>query len=262
MGYGPPVVVEAEPRRELPYGLFSVLALRQSSDPHWMNGITWESVSCDPVTGADWQDDPDCDTDFDKFFRGPGENGEATQFITTGSYLCGAPGGPAYSRGKEFAEADLLAHEQQQAEAFVWRKLAAEASDLNAAGAVSPEEGLALLEGWMGDFGSLGVIHLPREAASILSKRLNPSGSRLTTKIGSPVVAGSGYPGTSPAGAAPAAGEVWAFVSPALFGYRGEVMSHAVLDRTKNDHYALAERPYVVGFDPCGVGAVRLDLSG
>jgi len=263
MGYGPAQVVEAQPRVGLPFGLFSVLALRESGDPHWANGVRWEAVSCEPVTGfEDWQVDPSCETDMTKVFRGSGGVGEAVPFTAVGSYKCGAPGGPAFQQGEEFATADLLAHEQNQVEAFLWSRLAAEATDVNAAGALSPAKALAALEDWVGrNYGSLGVIHGSRGAVSAFDTRVNASGSRLLTKVGTPVVAGGGYPGSSPAGAAPAAGQTWLFASPVLFGYRGAVFTNGALDRTKNDHYALAERQYVVGFDPCGVGAVRMTIE-
>jgi hypothetical protein len=260
MGYEPPQVVEGQPRVGLPFGLFSVLSLRGASDPHWANGIEWEAMTCGPVSGIS---DPDCDTDIDKFFREMSQVGEATSFTVYGSAKCGAPGGGAFQKAEEAAQAHLLAREEAQAEAQVWARLAAQATDLNAAGALAPAEALALLEDWMGRvYGSLGAIHGSRAAVSILDTRVNASGSRLLTKVGTPVVAGAGYPGSSPAGAAHAAGETWVYASPALFGYRGQVSSYRTLDQTQNDVYALAERSYVVGFDPCGVAAVRMDLSG
>jgi hypothetical protein len=263
LGYGPPQVVEALPRQPMPFGLFSVLSLRPDSESsRWANGIEWETASCDPVTAFDWQDDPDCDTEFEKFFRGPGAVGTGRPFTVVGSYKCGTPGGQAFQRGEEFATADLLATEERQAEMFVWRRLAAAAADVNPGGALGPAAALAALEDWLGDaYGSLGVIHGPRGLVSMLDTLVNASGSRLLTKVGTPVAAGAGYPGSAPGGAPAAAGETWVLASPALFGYRGEVQTHAALDRQKNDHYALAERQYVVGFDPCGVGAVRMTLA-
>jgi len=262
MGYAAPQRVEAQPRVGLPFGLFSVLSLRESGDPHWANGVVWEALSCAPVSGQTWQDDPDCTTDIEKFFRGSGGLGEARPFTAVGSYQCGTPGGRAFQEGEENATADLLAHEQSQVERFLWNNLAAEATDLNPAGALNVAAALAVLEDWMGQtYGSLGVIHGSRGAISVADTRVNATGSRLVTKVGTPVIAGAGYPGTAPGGAPPAVGETWMFASPALFGYRGQVFTSSALDRGKNDHYALAERQYVVGFDPCGVGAVRMNLA-
>jgi hypothetical protein len=261
--YGARQVVEAQPRVGLPFGLFSVLTLRESGDPHWANGVEWEAVSCAPATGFDaWQADPNCSTDMTKVFHGFGGVGEAPSFIAVGSHLCGTPGGPAFARGEEFATADLLAHEEAQVEAFLWSRMALDAVDLNPSGALDPGPALAALEDWMGrNYGSLGSLHGSRGAVSDLDTRVAQSGGRLTTKVGTPVVAGAGYPGTSPAGSAPVAGTTWLFASPALFGYRGAVFTSSALDRAKNDHYALAERQYVVAFDPCGVGAVRMNLA-
>lgn len=260
MSFGPPQVVEGQPRVGLPFGLFSVLSLREASDPHWANGIEWETMTCSPASAIL---DADCDTNIDKFFNGNGEIGEAAGFTVYGSHKCGTPGGRVDLAADEFATAHLLAREEAQAETSVWAQMAAQATDLNAAGALPADEALALLEGWMGSvYGSLGAIHGSRQAVSLFDNAVRANGSRLLTRIGTPVVAGGGYPGTSPAGAAPAAGETWVFASPALFGYRGTIMGHQALDRNNNDMYALAERNYVVGFDPCGVGAVRMDVIG
>lgn len=259
MGYGPPQVVEAQPRQSLPFGLFSVLQLRESSDPHWANGITWEAMSCTPAEGID---DPNCETEIEKHFDGSVEIGKATPFAVVATDKCGTPGSRAFIEGEENATAKLLAREEAQAELKVWARLAAGATDLNPAGALDPAHALAALEGWMGGtYGSLGVIHADRQVASLFGRRVASTGARLLTRIGTPVSAGAGYPGTAPDGTAPAAGEAWIFASPALFGYRGAVFTSHALDTRKNDHYAVAERQYVVGFDPCGVGAVRVDLT-
>ena len=266
MGYGPPQVVESQPRQALPYGLFSVLDFRNASDPHWANGIEWESMTCAPASGIE---DPDCETflpedegggGFEKFFTSV-VRGSAVGFTVYGSDTCGIPGASAFRDAEENATAHLLTREEGQAEAAVWRRLASQATDVHPSGAVSPSRALGLLEKWMGGvYGSLGVIHADREAATMLDTHLEREGSRLVTEIGTPFVAGGGYPGTSPAGAA-TPDVAWMFASPALFGYRGEVFSERVIDQRNNDVYALAERQYVVGFDPCGVAAVRMTLA-
>lgn len=257
MGFGAPQVVDGHPRAGLPFGIFSVLTLRESADMHWANGIEWESLTCAPASAIS---DPDC-TPMDLFFDEFGDTGMADAFDVYGSSKCGTPGGPGYAEAEERATAHLLAREEAQVEANVWAAMAAQAVDLNPAGALTPEKALAALEGWMGrTYGSLGVIHGTRQAASLWSRQVDPSGSRLLTKIGTPVSAGAGYPGTSPVGAAPATGEQWVMASPALFGYRGSTFAAAQLDRAKNDMYAVAQRLYVVGFDPCGVAAVRMTV--
>jgi len=266
MAYGPPVVVEGRPREGLPFGLFSVLQFGESADERWINGIEWETMSCEPASGFE---DPSCDTFGDaggqirKFFRGSGATGEARSFGVYGSYKCGAPGGAAFREGEERATAHLLAREEGQAEARVWARLQTEATDVGGA-ASDPAAALADLELWLGrNYGSLGVIHMTRDAALLLGEtHLYRSGTHLYTTLGTPVSAGGGYPGTGPLDGSgdPQAG-TWMLASPALFGRRGQVMSRRELDREKNDVYALAERQYVVGFDPCGVAAALTNIA-
>src|SRR5947207_278868 len=160
MTIGAPQVVEAQPRVSLPFGLFSVLTFRPDSQGREIaGGIEWRSMPCGPVTAID---DPDCDTfgtdvgQVEKQFPGSLDIGNATPFLVYGTDKCGTPGGRAFDEGVENATAHLLAREEAQAEGAVWRRLARGATDLNAAGAVSPAEGLALLEEWMGaQYGSL-----------------------------------------------------------------------------------------------------------
>jgi hypothetical protein len=262
MGYGPPQVVEGQPRVGLPFGLFSALTLRESGDPHWANGIEWEAMTCGPVSGIT---DPNCNTNVNKFFRQMTTVGSATAFTVYGSAKCGAPGGAAYQEAEEMATAHLLAREEAQAEVQTWARLAAGATRPRGDTALKPGEALATLEDWLGGtYGSLGVIHGSRGAVTKLDTLVEKTGSRLTSKVGTPVVAGSGYYGqAAPAGGATAtASQAWMLASPALFGYRGQVFSAQTFDQNKNDVYALAERNYVVGFDPCGVVAVLMDISG
>jgi hypothetical protein len=364
MGYGARQVVAGQPRIGLPFGLFSVLSLRNAEDQHWTNGIEWEAMTCDPASGFA---DPNCTDPQEKFFTSMVERGEADSFVVYGSAKCGMPGGRADLQAEEAATAHLLAREEAQAERYVWSMLAAQATDLNPAGALDPDAALAALEKWLGGvYGSLGVLHGDRGAVTLWNNnsKLRVSGSRLVSTLGTPIVAGAGYNGVGPDaagslasqrgslvsytsgvgsytltfkgetsppiylagtladaqaalntmsvfqapdnvvvtgapttlvltwqspgpqpnisldisqvdgigagnaswnhtilndGAAPVVeGETWVYASPALFGYRGAVLSHQAFDQRQNDMYALAERQYVVGFDPCGVAAVRM----
>jgi hypothetical protein len=272
-GYGPPLVVEGAPRQPLPFGLFTVVDWRDSTDPHWANGVEWEPVTCQPASAID---DPDCVKmqGFQQKYAAPPGTGSAERFTVQGAYRCGTPaGGQRLAMGQEKAVAHLLGREQGQAEYMAWQRMAAQAADITpASGALAPAYALAALEDWLGrNYGSLGVLHLDRGAASLSSSNgaIEAKGARLFTNIGTPVSAGGGYPKTSPAGAAAAAGETWAFASPAMFGYRGEVytgsaqneVSAGGFDYSHNDLYAVANRDYVVAFDPCGVAAVRMKIA-
>lgn len=274
MAYAPAVVVEGPARQALPYGLFSVLTPRSSGgDPHWQNGVIWETLTCEPVLGLG---DPSCDTGRDttgipKQFAASGLPGAATPFAVYGSYTCTPLGhSPEYAQAQ--AVAHLLAREEARVEQAIW------SGDLDNTGfitgatsvgtALSLARGLAALEQWIAtEYGSLGVIHVTRDVALLLlgAQLAVVKGSSLYTALGTPIVAGAGYPGTSPLGAAPAAGSAYLYATPALLGYRSEPFAGASpasagFDRATNDMLAVAERTYVVGWDSCGTAVVSVTL--
>ncbi len=272
MNFAPPVVVQGDPRTGLPYGLLSVLVPRTTSDPHWQNGILWEALTCQPASGiGDPQCDPEETIGLPKTFAAGSEEGEATPFTVYGSYVC-SPVGHDIAYAQERATEHLQAREEARAEQALWTGdlgntgFAVGATELTDVTGV--ERGIAALEGWLGSvYGSLGVIHMTREAAllGLAALALVVRGNTLYTALGTPVVAGAGYPGTDPAGAAPAAGHTFMYATPALLGYRSEPFvggtpPGALLDRENNDLFAVVERTYVIGFDPCGVAAVEVTL--
>jgi hypothetical protein len=268
----------------LPFGLFSTFTFRPNGAERWEAGIAWESIPCDPADAIgyyDWQT-PASTIGLPKDFteETPGDR-VATPFTVYGHFKCSPVGYPddlAQTRATDH----LTAREEARVEQALWtgdlgnvpnlRGLNMDAGSTVSLGGGTIQEisnGLALLENHIAvEYGSLGVIHMRRGAALVaMSKNLlKVSGARLLTQIGTPVVAGAGYTGSSPAGAAPAAGESWAYASPALFGYQSEIFTASnrqgdLLNRNTNDLYAVAERSYLLGFDPCGVGAVLLDTS-
>jgi hypothetical protein len=109
---------------------------------------------------------------------------------------------------------------------------------------------------------------MTRQAAEIALglNLLTSSGGQLRTQLGTPVAAGGGYPGTGPTGQVPAVSTSWVYVAPALFGYRGDPFDSSarpgdLFDRSLNNLYAVAERSYLLGFDPCGVAAALATLT-
>lgn len=202
-----------------------------------------------------------------------GENGEATEFTVYGHFNC-SPVGYSAQAAQDMATMHLLSREEARVEQAFWSgdlgnvpNLADDATTLGG-GAVPLATGVALLEDFLAtEYGSLGVIHMTRGTATICASEdlVNTTGGRLTTTLGTPVVAGAGYPGTSPAGAAAAVGRAWLYASPAIFGYRSEVFTSSnrggdLFDRAQNDLFAVAERTYLLGYDPCGVAAVEVLL--
>lgn len=196
----------------------------------------------------------------------------ASAFTVYGHFTC-SPVGWSQAAAQDMATAHLVAREEGRVEQAFWT------GDLNndpklrgatilGGGAVGMARGLALLEEEIAkDYGSLGVIHMTRGTATIYAamQMLTTSGSRLTTILGTPVVAGGGYDNTSPDGTAAGAGKAWIYSTPAMFGYRTEPFTGSnaggdLFDRRQNLMYAVTERTYLLGFDPCGVHAAEVTL--
>lgn len=278
MSSAPKLLVEGVTRQPLPYGLFSVLTPRADSDVHWQNGVEWETLGCDPVSGIG---DPSCDPEVattglpKNLDVDMGELGDATPFTVYATYGPCTPVINGFDYYQQQADLRLMAREEARVEQALWTGdldnggFAGGAVDLNSAGAADPVSAIGLLEQHIATaYGSVGVIHMTRAAANaaIALGAVYKSGNKLLTNLDTPVVAGAGYPGSSPAGAAAAAGESWAYATPALLGYRSDIFpganpAEAGFDRSTNDMVAVAERTYAIGYDPCGVGAVRTTLG-
>jgi hypothetical protein len=169
----------------------------------------------------------------------------------------------------------LLATETAGAEHQVWTGLAGATPFLSdaptelAEGETGVALSVGLLDEFIGDtYGAVGVIHCTRAFATvaIAASAMEVRNGRLFSVLGTPVVAGAGYPGTGPANADPDGATQWAYATPSLLVYRSEVFSPddpagSLLDRGKNDLYAIAERRWLVGWDGTGVGAVLTDLT-
>lgn len=275
MAFAPAPVVDGQPRVALPYGLFSVLTPRTSADAHWQNGVQWETLSCDPAGGIG---DPNCETPSEttglpKEFIANGDLGEASPFTVYGTYAC-SPVGHTVDYAQERATEHLLAREEARVEQALWTGdldnggFAPGATSVGV-GTLSVTQGIAALEAWIATtYGSLGVIHLTREAAliAVAQGSVIAKGSTLYTGLGTPVVAGAGYDGSDPDGEDPEAGTSNVYATPALLGYRSDVFAGAEpvaagFDRLLNDLYAVAERTYVIGYDPCGTATAVVTLS-
>lgn len=256
-------IVEGPTRQPLPYGLFSVLTPRSTTDPHWQHdGVMWETLTCEPVSGIGGE----CDalTGLPLGFVSNGDLGEADVFHVYGSYNC-SPVGHTIDYAQERATLHLVTREEAFVERTIWTgdlgntPFAADASQA-VAGTVSIVRAISALESWLAtNYGSMGVLHMTREAAElgISARSIVVVGTQLRTRLGTPVVAGAGYPGTSPTNAPPAPNTTYVYATPGLLGYRSEIFpgatpTEAGFDRSNNDLYATAERTYSVGWDPCG----------
>ena len=270
----PPATVDPPARESLPFGLFSVLSFRDGD--RWESGVQFESGTCEPVDLiGPVQCDPTETQGLPKnLASNAGGIGQALPFTVNGHYSCSIASASPEEMNR-LAREHLTSREESGAERALWTgevgntpSLAnPDAVVLGGGSAASLTEGIGLLEQFIAEtYGSMGVIHVTRATAlALIAKSLvDVRDNRLFTALGTPVVAGSGYPGTGPNGTAPASG-AWAYASPALLGYRSEIFSATenglAYDTQNNDATALAERTYLLGFDPCGVAAVQITTT-
>lgn len=266
------VVVDPSAPPQAPYGLFNVAppqplprieaeygGLEYQPDTC---GITrlWNST-CDPITS--------------KIFDEGVPTVYADPFVVYTSWLCGSIG---YSveeiRSRLLTRLSLK--EQMGVEQRLWGGYAgqsieglfhgADVVDLGDAGCVTA--GISALEQTLADNGVVGgIIHARPGLSSWLSRDHlvdHPSTRLMTTPYGTPYSFGYGYDGSAPQGTAPTGtlGETteWIYATGRVQVWRGDVgipTIREILNRSTNQQYALAERPYLVGVE-CGIWAVQV----
>ena len=144
------------------------------------------------------------------------------------------------------------------------------------AGALKPENALMILEQAISNspVGETGVIHMTRDVASILGSRLvylkakDDKPALLMTRLGTPVVIGSGYTGKGPTGDANAAASAtnkWIYATGCIDVHLGkiEVVNDTLAqgaDVTINNMRIKAYRPAAVLSDPSMHFAMRVTL--
>lgn len=269
----------------LPYGLWDTVQHPPADGPHWQGGITWMERcpagdttydECLSVTGTGSPPQPPAKTaDVGQGFRG------ATPFTAYAEFECSPVGIPE----AESIASDALARvEQKQVETAFWTgvaggqpvvfpHLSADTEVLDGTvvlqSAATPvvtgadaAHALGALEQELADcYSGQGLIHVPRSALPTLAAwnlaHVDDDG-RLVTTAGNLIVAGTGYTGSGPDGAAAADGTAWIYATGAAWGYRSDPYVSRLrdsLDRTSNTIRMLAERTYVIGFECCLLAA-------
>lgn len=246
-------IVTAPDRAPVAFGLFSVLTFRGNAD-RWINGVTWEGSTCGPASAYE----VGC-TDTSEEIDRPERLlswGTAEAFSVEGTFSC-TPVGLTLADIEDHAVADLQLHEEAAAEAHVWELLGdAENDDRVDVGEGEPKAVLGRLERHIAlQYGAQGVIHIPRQLAPFFESVLETRGQRLTTFLGTPVIAGAGYgeaDGTT------------VYASPALLAYRGEAQvlgeAEQLFDRGRNLLTSVAQRDYLIGIDTCPTATATVTL--
>ena len=264
MAVTPKAVVSGPTRTGLPFGLFSVLAFRPEGDGRWQNGFMFQVENCAPAIAVPgFSCDPDARQDGEAAlaFEGPSfTEGEANEFTVQGWFDC-SPVGFSPSDARDQAERHLILNEEARVEETFWtgdmgnKPFLADTSEADDLGTATMAKAVSELEYWAGSmYGSVPVLHAPRRVAVDLlnSGLIEVKGRSLQTKLGTPVVAGTGYPD-----------ERRIIATGALVGYRSDIFAPAnspedSFDRKNNDLRYLAERTYALGFDPCGHATIAL----
>lgn len=240
----------------LRYGLFSAATVSDDLGPREIaSGFQFPAEDCGVVLSYD----ATCERPFDaKTFDEGLDYMEATPYWVYATRQCGAVGTDAQAM-EASVRRRLVANEQHEVEAHLWGG-GVVASDPNLIGHVGTTTVVptgvgsgaaiaALEEAFYDAYGYVGVIHINTRAYANLAygQLINRNGGTLNTPVGSVWSIGSGYGITGPAGAAPAAGNVWAFMTPPVLIRRSEVIvppALATLNRSTNQYLALAERVY------------------
>lgn len=200
----------------------------------------------------------------------------ADPFWVYASRECGPIGSPT----PEFMDSvrrRLIGGEQTQVEAALWGGTVPSV-DPNLIGHVgtvtvtpaAPGAGAAIAaleESFYSVYGYVGTIHVNQQAyaAAAYSQIVERRNAQLVTPLGSTWSFGAGYGITGPAGVAPAAGFVWAFMTPYVWIRRSEVISRVapseILNRTTNQLTGIAERVYAATWTCDVVHAVQVPVA-
>ncbi|WP_345633706.1 hypothetical protein [Streptomyces lacrimifluminis] len=268
----------------LPYGLWDSVQTPDAGGAHWQQGVTWEDRcptgdttydECLSVTGTGSPPEPPAKT-----ANVVQESRGALPFTVYARFDCSPIG---LGDAQTVAQDALARVEQLQVERAFWTgtaggqpvvfpHLAADTETLDGEIVLQPVAtpvvtgadivtALGLLEQELAEcYAGQGLIHVPRSVLPTLDawNLVEAVDGRLVTTAGNLVVAGGGYPGTGPDGAAPADGTTWIYATGAAWGYRSNVFFSQVrdsLNRSSNTLQMLAERNYLLGFECCLLAA-------
>jgi hypothetical protein len=251
--------------------LTSVPVIEDHEDERWANGFAWAPVGCSDAGLYDL-----C-AGGEKEIPTGNEPVSGAAFGVYAADECATFGRRDHA---EFARRKLIGTQSRAIERQLWDDplglggasitKASSVVDLTPGAAVTPAAGLKLLEDEIGDCtnGQGAVIHArPYAVGGMLEKNLvrhdDEDGHRLLTYMGSVVVPGRGYTGSSPAGSPATTTEEWIYATGPVYVLLGEVFivgeGAEGMDRRTNTQTVYAERAAAVAFDTaCCVLAVRV----
>lgn len=274
-----PQIAEAPAPGRLRYGLFSAATVTDDLGPREIAaGFQIPALDCGPARLYDSQCAPSANDP--KTFDEGLTYLPALPFWVYSTRQCGSVGTtPAVffaSVRRRFSGG-----EQGQVEAALWGGTAVpiDPNLTGAAGVVAvtptaPGAGAAIAaleESFYGEYGYVGTIHVNTSAyaaaaySGLVLHDLAGTPGRLATPLGSVWSFGANYGITGPAGVAPAAGFVWAFMTPPVIIRRSDVIAQddvrSFLDRPANQFMGLAERVYAATWTCPVIHAVQVPVA-
>lgn len=269
-------LIETPAPQRLRYGLFNAATVIEGMSPKVVaTGFQFAAPDCGVARLYDSSCAPG-DSDAKTFDEGLGYQ-FADPFWVYSTRQCGLVGHtPA-----EFTETvrrRLLGGEQTQVEAAFWGgttpAVAPALVDNVGTVIVTPTAVgagaaiAALEESFYSAYGYVGTIHVNTRAyaAAAYSNLVeHGDGGKLVTPLGSTWSFGAGYDITGPADAAPAAGHVWAFMTPYVLIQRSGIIAQddprGFIDRAANQYMGLAERVYAATWTCDVVHAVQVPIA-
>lgn len=271
--------IEAPPVTPSPFGLFSAATVQDTSgteENRWIHaGITWEPAHCGPAyttvaacldAEGDDPEDPTAKTITDGI-----DAVEGAAFAAYHLHRCTLPGHQWDTVGRDRAADALRLGEQRAAEQVMMDRMAIAAAGTDGIVLNSDPQhvvdAIGRLERYLGaNYGGVGVLHMDPLVATLAESYnlLQTTGTRKQTRAATTTVAvGGGYgAGLVPSleGGSPATGGVsWVYATGQVLVRRAatEVIQSAAGSLRTNQYVALAERPYVLGWE-CVTAAIAV----
>jgi hypothetical protein len=249
-------------------GLFTAAPPKLVTDPHILEeGLQYKTLRCGNALGT-WSAcldlEPAPDAPADKTYQDDQVvYVQGTPFTVLASSQCGVIGHSLAEHQADGITA-LELHEEQRVEQAFWTGDLTNFPNMQDCADITPTPGtavcievaLGLLEKHLCGAGGTGFIHASRDVAAQAASAslVNNDNGVLRTPLGNRWVFGCGYPGDSPAGAAPADGTSWMRATGPVNVWRSErfLMPEDVkyaVNTTTNQFTQFVERTYIVTYE-------------
>lgn len=226
-----------------PFGLFSQAEPRLTTDEHWRLGVQWQTQACiqDFVTAGP------CVAEVGSLITNSACTIKQYDPFTVYAYNTDPIPGHSLAEHRDQTVQRLINGEQFSAERQFWTMMNADLDVTIDATAYTPTYALAVAEQAIAkDYAGTGIIHMSRQAGTILWENLTVSGGKMQTLLGTPVVIGAGYDNSF---GYPIADSALIATGPVVL-YRGDIDTREqAINLAHNDVSYIAQRDYVLGWD-------------